>query len=357
MPLPLLLRVLWGWRRRVAAAVLAVWAGGVALVLLAPRAHVAQAVVAPAETTSFAVSSLLSPSPFAPGGLLDTRPTGNFAIYLGALRSPEAAAVLARETALPAALTAQRAAGPDGVLRAILGTDRAADADDVLDWLERNLAVTQSLASVTWTVGLAHADPALALDMLRRLHAFAEAKVRADLAEQAARRVAALERRLARESDLFLRNSLYELLAQQQRAGLVVAADEAVAARLVSAPMVEARPSLPNRPLLLALLALAGPVAVLLAATALALLRQDPVATVAAAAPDRPPVVPPAPTAASPPSSVSLPSVSPASMPITLAPSLSVPPTPKPATPTSPSSVPTAPMPTTPPPPPGIGEC
>ena len=70
-------------------------------------------------------------------------------------------------------------------------------------------------------------------------------------ADQAGRRVAALEQRLARESDLFLRNSLYELLAQQQRAGLVVAADEAVAARLVSAPAAETRPSLPNRPLLL----------------------------------------------------------------------------------------------------------
>ena len=119
----------------------------------------------------------------------------------------------------------------------------------------------------------------------------------------------ALERRLSRESDIFLRNSLYELLAQQQRAGLVVAADEAVAARLVSAPMVEARPSLPNRSLLLALLALAVPLAVLTLGASLLLLRHDPVAMVAAAAPpparrdpvlsrgvpERPPVIPPVP--------------------------------------------------------------
>lgn len=308
MPLPLLLRGLWGWRRGLCIGALVLWAVGAAVVLLMPRAHVAQAVVAPAETTSFAVSSLLSPSPFAPGGLLDTRPTGNFAVYLGAMRSPEAAALLARETALPAAIEAQRGSGPGGALRALFGTTRPVDADDVLEWLERNLAVTQSLASVTWTIELAHADPALALDALRRLHAFAEAKVRADLAEQAARRVAALERRLARESDIFLRNSLYELLAQQQRAGLVVAADEAVAARLVSAPMVEARPSLPNRPLLLALLAVAVPLAVLALGAAVLLLRFDPVAHVSAAAPparhdpvlarprpERPPVFPPVP--------------------------------------------------------------
>ncbi len=308
MPLPLLLRGLWGWRRGLCIGALVLWAVGAAVVLLMPRAHVAQAVVAPAETTSFAVSSLLSPSPFAPGGLLDTRPTGNFAVYLGAMRSPEAAALLARETGLPTAIEAQRGSGPGGALRRVFGGTRPVDADDVLEWLERNLAVTQSLASVTWTIELAHADPALALDALRRLHAFAEAKVRADLAEQAARRVAALERRLARESDIFLRNSLYELLAQQQRAGLVVAADEAVAARLVSAPMVEARPSLPNRPLLLALLAVAVPLAVLALGAALLLLRFDPVAHVVAAAPparrdpviarpvpERPPVFPPVP--------------------------------------------------------------
>lgn len=287
MPLPLLLAGLWRWRWRLLGVMAVLWTGGVALVLAMPRAHVAQALVAPAETTSFAVSSLLSPSPFAPAGLLDTRPSGNFAVYLGALRSPEAAVMLARDTAIAAALTQRRRAGAGGALRAMLGADRDADADDVLDWLTRNLAVTQSLASVTWTIEIAQEDPALALAMLRRLHAFAEAKVRADLAEQAGRRVAALERRIARENDVFLRNSLYELLAQQQRAGLVVAADEVVAARLVSAPMVEARPSLPNRPLLIALLAVAVPMAVLLGGAALLLLRFDAVAMVAAAAEPR----------------------------------------------------------------------
>ncbi|MEO3471376.1 hypothetical protein AAFN86_05860 [Roseomonas sp. CAU 1739] len=288
MPLPLLLAGLWRWRGRLLIAMAVLWGVGIAIVLMMPRAHVAQAVVAPAETTSFAVSSLLSPSPFAPAGLLDTRPNGNFAVYLGALRSPEAAGMLAQDTAIAAALTQRRRGGAGGALRALVGADRAADADDVLDWLTRNLSVTQSLASVTWTLEIAQENPALALDMLRRLHGFAEAKVRADLADQAGRRVAALERRIARENDMFLRNSLYELLAQQQRAALVVAADEVVAARLVSAPMVEIRPSLPNRPLLLALLGVTVPMAVLLGTAALLLLRFDPAAAVIAAAAPRP---------------------------------------------------------------------
>ncbi|MBW6398284.1 hypothetical protein KPL78_10525 [Roseomonas sp. HJA6] len=281
MPVQLLLSGLWRRRWPLLGLTAVLWTAGVALVLAMPRAYLAQALVAPAETTSFAVSSLLSPSPFAPAGLLDTRPNGNFAVYLGALRSPEAAAVLLRDTGIGAALAERRRTGAGGAFRGLFDLDRPVDADDVQDWLERNLAVTQSLASVTWTLELPHADPALALAMLRRLHAFAEAKVRGDLAEQAGRRVAALEARIARENDLFLRNSLYELLAQQQRAGLVVAADEVVAARLVSAPMVEARPSLPNRPLLIALMTVAVPIAVLLGAASLLLLRFDPTAATA----------------------------------------------------------------------------
>lgn len=273
MPLELLLRAIWRMRRAVLLTTLALWLAGGALILSWPRSYVAEAVAAPAETTAIAVSSLLAPVPFAAGGLLDPRPTGNFAVYLGALRSREAADMLARETGILAHLTAQRASGPMGWLRGLLGLRAEADLDDVQAWLERSLAVTQSLTSVTWSIALAHRDRDAALDALRRLHAFAEAKVRADLAETARRRVAALERRLAEERDLFLRQSLYELLAQQQRAGLVVAADEAVAARLVAAPAVELRPSLPNRPLLLALLALAAPMAVLGVAACLALLR------------------------------------------------------------------------------------
>jgi hypothetical protein len=121
--------------------------------------------------------------------------------------------------------------------------------------------VTQALGAVTWTLTLPHRDREVALDALRRLHVFAEAKVRADLAELSRRRIAALEARLARESDLYIRQSLYELLAQHQRADVVVTADEVVAARLVQAPMVELRPSLPNRPLLLLLLLIAAPMA------------------------------------------------------------------------------------------------
>jgi hypothetical protein len=275
MPLEeLLARV---WRRRGRALLLAalLFLAGAATVLLWPRQYQAEAVVAPAETTGIATSTLLSATP-AITGLFDPRPTGNFAIYLGALRSAEAAAMLARDTDILGHLSARRRDGPGGVLRQALDLRLEADLDDVRDWLERNLAVTQMLGAVTWTLAIAHADRDAALDLLRRLHAFAEAKVRADLEDMARRRIIALEHRLGREPDLYIRQSLYELLAMQQRAGVVVAADEAVAARLVSAPMVELRASLPNRSLLLLLLVLAAPLAALGLVAARELLRGGP---------------------------------------------------------------------------------
>lgn len=273
MPLPVLLLGLWAWRARLALILLLIWMGGAAIILLWPRGHVARAQVAPAETTSFAISALLSPQAPILGQGLDPRPGGNFAIYLAALRSPEASRMLATETALLQDLEQMQQASILSGLRGRLGFNRALDADDLLAWLERYLSITQNLGSITWTLEITHADPSLALQSLISLHRFAEAKVRADLADQAARRVAALEARLAGESDVFLRNSLYDLLAQQQRAGLVVAADEAVAARLIAAPMVETRASRPNRPLLLGLWLLIGPLAVLMGAAGLLLMR------------------------------------------------------------------------------------
>jgi uncharacterized protein involved in exopolysaccharide biosynthesis len=262
MPIEELLAGVWARRlRAVLLAVLFVLAGG-AVILALPRSYVAEAVVAPAETTGIATSTLLAPT-LQMGGLLDQRPTGNFAVYLGALRSAEAAAMLAAETALLDHLTERRASFPGGEIRRLLDLRIEADLDDIRSWLERQVAVTQTLGAVTWTLALAHPDRDAALDALQRLHAFAEAKVRADLEQMARRRVAALEGRLAREPDLYIRQSLYELLAASQRAGVVAAADEAVAARLVSAPSVGIRPALPNRPLLLLLLLAAAPMAAL----------------------------------------------------------------------------------------------
>ncbi|WP_439579445.1 hypothetical protein [Elioraea sp.] len=250
-----LLTGLWRHRAGVVLGALVLWLAALGVMLLMPSAHVARAVVAPAETTGIAASSLLSPLPFVGAGLLDQRPTGNFAVYLGALRAREAATVLRRDTDLADRLAADRAAGP--VARALAGLGLGAEAtlldDDLMAWLARNASATQSPASVVWTIEARHPDPALALAVLKVLHTAAEARVREEMQAMVARRLAFLTERAARESDLGVRQALYGLIAEAHRHEAVLASDPAVAARVVSAPAVEDRPSVPNRPLLAAL--------------------------------------------------------------------------------------------------------
>lgn len=276
MTLAALIRGLLARWRSISFVTLLLVAGGAALILFWPRSFVAQATVAPAETTAIATSSLLAPSPLSPGGLLDPRPTGNFAVYLSTLRGVEAAALIVRDTPLLAHLTERRTEGAPGAIRRILGLRIEADLDDAATWIDRNLAVTQDLTSITWTLALVHRDRVQALDILQRLHAFAEAKVRADLLALAQNRIETVGQRIAREADLNLRSMLYDLLGQAQRAQLVAQSDTAIAARVVDPPSVELRPSLPNRPLLLALLLVAAPVATILFAACVLLLREAP---------------------------------------------------------------------------------
>lgn len=263
MPSDALLAGLWRHRFGVGLSTLALWLAAVGVILLVPRAHVAQAVVAPAETTGIAASSLLSPLPLVGGGLLDQRPAGNFAVYLGALRAREAAAVLRRETDLAERLAAARAAGPASRLLRALGLAEGPEVldDDLMAWLARNTSATQSPASVVWTVEVRHPDSAVALAVLRSLHEAAEARVREEMQAMVGRRLAWLTERAAREPDIAVRQSLYGLIAETHRHAAVLASDPAVAARIVSAPSVEDRPSVPNRGLLAAL---AAPAAMLL---------------------------------------------------------------------------------------------
>jgi hypothetical protein len=273
MALEALIRGIWNWRWRQLLAALLLYASLAMLVWFWPRSFVAQMVLAPAETTAMATSTLLTPVPMLQPALLDSRPGGNFGVYLGTLRSMEAARMLAAQTPILAQMTERRGSGLPGQLRRLFYLRIAADADDVQNYLENALSPTQDGGTVSWTVELPWYDRLLALDMLERLHRFGEAKVRADLANMARRRITLLQASIATERDAFARNTLYDLLAQHERAALVMLADEAVAARLVSAPMVELRASVPNRPLLLVLLAVVVPIFCMVLAACLLLLR------------------------------------------------------------------------------------
>ena len=261
MPLDLLLQGLWRRKGTILLMWIALLLGGATIVLMLPQRYVARATVAPLETTNIATSTLLSAGPLFQAGLLDNKPSGNFAIYLGAMRSREAAAMLLKDTALgPDLLVRMQESIPGRTVRAItcalfdMCREPEVTLDTAMGWLERNLSVGQSPVNITYSVEVQHRDRALALDALQRLHAFAEDKVRGELHEMLERRLKVLQARADAEPDGFVRNTLYDLIAQQQRARLVVEADQAVAALLVSRPDVEIEPSQPNRPLLLILL-------------------------------------------------------------------------------------------------------
>ncbi len=125
MPLDALLRAVWVRRWRIVLLSTLAYAVGAAAILTWPRRYVAQAVVAPAETTGIAASTLLAhPAQPMSGAMVENRLAGHFADYLDALRSAEAAAMLARETPLLDHLTALRAEGPVGWARRSLGLRR-----------------------------------------------------------------------------------------------------------------------------------------------------------------------------------------------------------------------------------------
>ena len=129
MALEALIRGIWNWRWRQLLAALLLYASLAMLVWFWPRSFVAQMVLAPAETTAMATSTLLTPVPMLQPALLDSRPGGNFGVYLGTLRSMEAARMLAAQTPILAQMTERRGSGLPGRLRRLFDLRIAADAD------------------------------------------------------------------------------------------------------------------------------------------------------------------------------------------------------------------------------------
>lgn len=224
------------------------WATICVVIFSIPQSYRAQALVVPAETTGIAASSLLTPLAPIYSSVLDSKPTGNFAVYLGALRAREMASALRSQTSLPEVLQLESLL--TSIKRLIPSLEigaEAVDDDEIMRWLEANTSATPQPNSIIWQIEVRHRDPTLALSVLKTVHATAEARVRDEMASMVARRIAWLQDRAASETDQAIRTTLYEMLAQAYRHSAILAADDAVAARIVSAPAVEDRPSVPNR--------------------------------------------------------------------------------------------------------------
>lgn len=223
-----------------------------------PISFRARALIVPAETTGIAVSNLLSPIQIMSPSLLEAKPSGNFAVYLSALRSREIIRVLRQETVLADVLAEEAKTSLLGKLVKFLKfSENTIDDDKILEWLEQNTSATSLPNSIVWMIEVRHTDPLLALSVLRTLHAAAEARVRDEVTAMLSRRISWLMERAASEPDATVRIVLHELAAQAHRHLAILSSDGSVAARLVSAPAVEDRPTVPNRPFL-AVLAFIG---------------------------------------------------------------------------------------------------
>ncbi|MDW8445619.1 MAG: hypothetical protein RML45_16260 [Acetobacteraceae bacterium] len=245
------------WRACLLTA-LGLWTCSCFLIGLVPTSFRARAIIVPAETTGIAVSNLLSPIQIMSPSLLEAKPSGNFAVYLSALRSREIIRVLRQETALADILAEEAKTSLLGKLRKLLKlSENTIDDDKILEWLEHNTSATSHTNSIVWMIEVRHKDPLLALSVLRTLHAAAEARVRDEITAMLSRRISWLAERAATEPDATVRTALHELAAQAHRHLAILASDGSVAARLVSAPAVDDRPTVPNRPFL-AVLAFIG---------------------------------------------------------------------------------------------------
>lgn len=230
------------------------WTFASLFILLHPQVYRAQALIVPAETTGIAVSNILSSPALVAPQLFDSKPSGNFAVYLGALRTREMATALRNHTRLAEALTQDAEASWINRLQRNLGLHHDPVSDDVLvRWLERNTSATPQPNSIIWSLEVRHPNRDLALAVLQTLHTTAEARVREEIAGMVSRRLTWLTQRASFEQDATIRAALYDLIGQANRQSAILQADTAIAARIVSAPSVEERASFPNRLFLLSL--------------------------------------------------------------------------------------------------------
>lgn len=228
------------------------WLVAASLIVMTPQSYRAKTIIVPAETTGVAVSHILSTPPFFGQTFFDTKPSGNFAVYLGALRTREIAQAVRRNTQLAHVLGAEATESWLGRLYQALGLKIALpDDDEILNWLEKNTFTIQLPNSILWQIEVRHVDPEIALSILKTMHETAEARVRDEIVSMISRRLSWLIDRAATEADAIIRTSLYDLIAQANRHSAILASDTAVAARLVSLPAVEQRPTVPNRIFLL----------------------------------------------------------------------------------------------------------
>ncbi|MCB9958149.1 MAG: hypothetical protein H6843_05980 [Rhodospirillaceae bacterium] len=126
------------------------------------------------------------------------------------------------------------------------------EAEELAERLGRDLVVERVGTTAMRRVLLAHADRALALEVLAVLHTTADEILRGHAARRAAGQIAYLNQQLTEARLAEHRLALGRLLGQQERQAMLIAADGPYAADLVERPSALDRPTVPEPLLVLA---------------------------------------------------------------------------------------------------------
>lgn len=239
----------------------------VAILTMTPR-YSATLIVAPVEST-------LDPSRTPAGAiggitqlLSGSEHVTPFQIYLRFYRSTELAAAMIHDHAADKLLFADRwdaitgtwhgGSLPGRLLALASGPPRAPTANDVSDYLKRNISLDPGEGEDMQTVTVLYPDKAVAGELLQWVHDEAENLSKRRIMLRAQSNIDYLTERLRTTTQNEQRNALISLLLSQENMLMAAQSWNAYAGDIISGPWVSDRPVSPNPPLLIAMALLGG---------------------------------------------------------------------------------------------------
>jgi len=195
-----------------------------------------------------------------PGG----RESSTFDLYLESLKSRETAAVIAANQDLlrlifPAdwdeeAIQWTRPAGfvpttirlAKQLLGVAYGSWRQPDAARVNEYLDQEISVIRDRNSPVVTIIMDHRDPEIARQLLAEMHAYVDAALREKELDRTNAYIEYLNTQLAKVSVSEYRQSLHDIIAEQEKRRMVASSNLPFAAEPFGGPTISPRPTSPK---------------------------------------------------------------------------------------------------------------
>ena len=119
------------------------------------------------------------------------------------------------------------------------------------DYIARRVQLNPVGASSIRELSYSHPDPEAAKTFLAAIHQAADTRIRANVRNAATQRIAYLNQKLETTRNQIHRQSLTDLLLEQERALMLTAIDQPYAASIIEPPAAHYKPTWPSRTLVL----------------------------------------------------------------------------------------------------------